>query len=428
MGIKTLILYIGVFCSAATFTAAQQRVHNGQTQKTTAEIQVQATAEATQTSVAFTTAQTQATSTPQAQTKAAAKCFTDTLQLHFKVGKSNLDPKVGKNAGTLLHLQKFQPQKNKFIIHTLAIRGGSSPEGNPELNRRLAHQRANSAMEYLRNTIGIRENIATEEPSTPTHSEVQNLYPDKTSRELHNMVFPNLRVANLLLIYSRKGPEPKLGYTTKALEAQAESLQPQNLPALPEPAKPAEPEPEETNKYTLAIKTNLLYDALITPNIGVEAYIGKGITVGASWTAAWWKADPESWYHRIKGGDIQATKWLGNRPFSAEDEVKPFQGWHAGIYAQMLQYDFSWGKKGSIATRWSWGTGVTAGWSKIIGKKLSLDFALSLGYLTGEYEEYVPIEDCYVWQATKNRHWIGPTKAEVTLIWHIWEKGRKGNE
>lgn len=236
MGIKILILYIGVFCSAATFTAAQQRVHNGQTQKAAAEIQVQATAEATQTSVAFTTAQTQATSAPQTQTKAAAKHFTDTLKLHFKVGKSNLDPKIGKNAGTLQHLQKFQPQKNKFIIHTLAIRGGSSPEGNPELNRRLAHQRANSAMEYLRNTIGIRENIATEEPSTPTHSEVQNLYPDKTSQELHNMVFPNLRVANLLLTYSRKGPEPKLGYTTKAPEAQAESLQPQNLPALPEPA------------------------------------------------------------------------------------------------------------------------------------------------------------------------------------------------
>ena len=416
MGIKTLILYIGLFCSAATFTAAQQRVHNGQTQKAAAKANTEAQTKAA------------AKAAPQTQTQAAAKCFTDTLKLHFKVGKSNLDPKIGKNAGTLQHLQKFQPQKNKFIIHALAIRGGSSPEGNPELNRRLAHQRANSAMEYLRNTIGIRENIATEEPSTPTHSEVQNLYPDKTSRELHNMVFPNLRVANLLLTYSRKGPEPKLGYTTKAPEAQAESLQPQNLPALPEPAKPAEPEPEETNKYILAIKTNLLYDALITPNIGVEAYIGKGITVGASWTAAWWKADPESWYHRIKGGDIQATKWLGNRPFSAEDEVKPFQGWHAGIYAQMLQYDFSWGKKGSIATRWSWGTGVTAGWSKIIGKKLSLDFALSLGYLTGEYEEYVPIDGCYVWQATKNRHWIGPTKAEVTLIWHIWEKGRKGNE
>ena len=402
--IKTLILYIGLFCSAATFTAAQQRVHNGQTQKAAAKANTEA------------------------QAQAAAKHFTDTLKLHFKVGKSNLDPKIGKNAGTLQHLQKFQPQKNKFIIHTLSIRGGSSPEGNPELNRRLAHQRANSAMEYLRNTIGIRENIATEEPSTPTHSEVQNLYPDKTSRELHNMVFPNLRVANLLLTYSRKGPEPKLGYTTKAPEAQAESLQPQNLPALPEPAKPTEPEPEETNKYTLAIKTNLLYDALITPNIGVEAYIGKGITVGASWTAAWWKADPESWYHRIKGGDIQATKWLGNRPFSAEDEVKPFQGWHAGIYAQMLQYDFSWGKKGSIATRWSWGAGVQGGWAMPVGKKLSLDFALSLGYLTGEYEEYVPIDGCYVWQATKNRHWIGPTKAEVTLIWHIWEKRRKGNE
>lgn len=422
MGIKTLILYIGLFCSAATFTAAQQRVHNGQTQKAAAEIQVQATAEATQTSVAFTTAQTQATSAPQTQAQAAAKHFTDTLQLHFKVGKSNLDTKIGNNAGTLQHLQQFKPQNNKFILNSLKIQGSTSPEGSLRVNTRLANERANTAIEYLRATIGVQESIATEKPYIPTQKEIQDLYPDKTSRELHNMVFPNLRVANLLITYSRKGPEPKLGYTTKAPEAQAENLQPQNLPALPEPAKPAEPEPEETNKYILAIKTNLLYDALITPNLGAEVYIGKGISVGASWTAAWWKADPENWYHRIKGGDIEAKKWLGSRPFSAEDEVIPFQGWHAGIYAQMLQYDFSWGKKGSIATRWSWGTGLTAGWSKIIGKKLSLDFALSLGYLTGEYEEYVPMDGCYVWQATKNRHWIGPTKAEVTLVWHIWKK------
>jgi hypothetical protein len=29
----------------------------------------------------------------------------------------------------------------------------------------------------------------------------------------------------------------------------------------------------------------------------------------------------------------------------------------------------------------------------------------------------LPIDDCYVWQTTKNRRWFGPTKLEVTLVW-----------
>lgn len=398
MGIKNLILYVGLFCSAATFAAAQQRVHNGQAQKATAQ--------------------------------SAAKLFSDTLQLHFRVGKSNLDPNIGNNAGTMQHLQQFQPQNNKFILNSLKIQGSTSPEGSLRVNLRLANERANTAIEYLRTTIGVQENIVTEEALIPTQKEIQDLYPDKNSLELYSQVFPALRAAKILLSYSRKGPEPKLEYTTKAAQTAVESNLPLNLPALPEPgttagkashAKPATQTPE-SSQFILALKSNLLYDALITPNIGAEVHIGKGISVGGSWTAAWWKADPENWYHRIKGGEIEAKKWLGSRPFSAEDEVIPFQGWHAGIYAQMLQYDFSWGNKGSIATRWSWGAGVQGGWAMPVGKRLSLDFALSLGYLTGEYEEYVPMDGCYVWQATKNRHWIGPTKAEVTLVWQNWKK------
>ena len=46
-----------------------------------------------------------------------------------------------------------------------------------------------------------------------------------------------------------------------------------------------------------------------------------------------------------------------------------------------------------------------------------MDFTVGIGYLGGEYKEYLPIDNCYVWQATKHRHWFGPTKAEVSLVW-----------
>jgi hypothetical protein len=37
----------------------------------------------------------------------------------------------------------------------------------------------------------------------------------------------------------------------------------------------------------------------------------------------------------------------------------------------------------------------------------------------GEYKEYTHMDDCYVWQVTKSRHLIGPTKAEISLVWII---------
>ena len=40
------------------------------------------------------------------------------------------------------------------------------------------------------------------------------------------------------------------------------------------------------------------------------------------------------------------------------------------------------------------------------------------------------IDNCYVWQATKERHWFGPTKAEISLVWLIgrgnFNKGKGG--
>ena len=63
--------------------------------------------------------------------------------------------------------------------------------------------------------------------------------------------------------------------------------------------------------------------------------------------------------------------------------------------------------------------GVEYGYSLPISRRLNLDFTLGVGYWGGEYHEYIPSDGHYVWQSTKQRHWFGPTKAEVSLIWLI---------
>ena len=75
------------------------------------------------------------------------------------------------------------------------------------------------------------------------------------------------------------------------------------------------------------------------------------------------------------------------------------------------------GDRGYMADKWNYAFGVSYGYSLPIAKRLNLDFTLGIGYWGGRYKEYLPVEGHYVWQSTKQRHWWGPTKAEVTLVW-----------
>ena len=65
----------------------------------------------------------------------------------------------------------------------------------------------------------------------------------------------------------------------------------------------------------------------------------------------------------------------------------------------------------------NYGAGLEYGYSLPVARRLNLDFVVGLGYWGGTYYEYLPLDDCYVWQRTKQRHWVGPTKVELSLVW-----------
>ena len=169
-----------------------------------------------------------------------------------------------------------------------------------------------------------------------------------------------------------------------------------------------------------ALKTNMLYNALAIPNIGVEVSLGRRWSLAADWMYAWWSNNSKHRYWRVYGGGLSARKWLGHA-----SELKPLQGHHIGINAQILTYDFEFGGKGYMAgepggslwNRLNYAFGAEYGYSMPIAERLNIDFSLVAGYMGGRYYEYIPLDGHYVWQATNNRHWWGPTKIEVTLVW-----------
>ena len=170
------------------------------------------------------------------------------------------------------------------------------------------------------------------------------------------------------------------------------------------------------------LKTNALYDIVLIPNIGAEFHLGKNWSVGANWMYAWWNHDASHKYWRVNGGDLYARKWFGKK---AQEKV--LAGHHVGIYAQALTYDFCLGDRGYMGgepggnffDKVSYAAGFEYGYSLPIARKLNLDFTIGIGYLRGKYYEYKVIDDCCVWQAFKNRKWLGPTKAEVSLVWFL---------
>ena len=167
--------------------------------------------------------------------------------------------------------------------------------------------------------------------------------------------------------------------------------------------------------------TNLLYDAALVPNVSIEKGFGERWSAKASGMLAWWSNDAHHRYWRVAGGSLELRRWLGTK-------VSAFlhKGHHVGVYAGAYKYDFELGGTGNMAD-FNYSAGVSYGYSMPIAQRLSLDMGLSVGYIGGNYTKYDHEDDCYVWIADMKRNYVGVTRAEVSLVWHLemWRKGGK---
>lgn len=196
-----------------------------------------------------------------------------------------------------------------------------------------------------------------------------------------------------------------------------------------------QPKVEEKKPFYMALKTNMLYDVALVPNLGVEFSIGKRFSIAANYNHAWWSSKAKNLYWRYYGADATFRWWFGKQA-----RLKPLQGHHIGASYQILTYDFQLGNNGIMAglpggtliDRPNHVVALEYGYSVPIARRLNIDFAVGVGYHWGIFEEYTPIDGHNVWQATKRRQYIGPTKLEVSLVWLIGrgnyneDKGKEG--
>lgn len=241
---------------------------------------------------------------------------------------------------------------------------------------------------------------------------LHNLDKGKTFNYIVKHHMPILRKATWVMVYVSR-PEFQADNTHVSASMAPVSLQP--IDSVSADALFA---PVASHHFKWALKTNLLYDAMLIPNLGAEFYLGHDISISANWHYAWWNT--RGWFWRTYGGEVSLRYWLGSQA-----KAKPLSGHHIGLYGQVLTYDFMASGTGymsgnpgeALFDRPSYSVGLEYGYSLPIARRLNLDFVIGLGYLRGMHNEYRLIDNCYVWQEQKKVNYFGPTKAEVTLVW-----------
>jgi hypothetical protein len=181
--------------------------------------------------------------------------------------------------------------------------------------------------------------------------------------------------------------------------------------------------------WMMGVKTNLLTDAVAVPSLGIEIQLAKHFSLDlqalGSGYNAFVPADKEA---RFIGLSPELRWWFGDRIMR--------KGGFLGLHANFAWYTLEW-KDGFLYQNGPqsngegvylnagnsdpvWSAGLTYGYAMPVSKYLNMEFTISVGYANINYQHYIPTDDFSLLVRDDNLagklHYIGPTKAEISLV------------
>lgn len=172
----------------------------------------------------------------------------------------------------------------------------------------------------------------------------------------------------------------------------------------------------ESYAQKVTLKSNLLYDATATMNLGLEFGLARKWTLDVPVNYNPWKPDNG---RRLRHWGIQPEI----RYWFCERFNRTFIGLH-GHYADFNiggWPDWSFVSGNMQQNRYQehlYGAGFSVGHSWILKKRWSIEASLGLGYAYIAYEKY-PCTTCGTKSKDTSKNYLGPTKASVSLIYVI---------
>ena len=176
----------------------------------------------------------------------------------------------------------------------------------------------------------------------------------------------------------------------------------------------------QAQKPVFGVKTNLLYWATTSPNIGVEFRV-----------APRWTIQPElGWNTWDYPNNSSIRHWI----FIPEGRYwfcQAFEGHFLGLHLLYGQFDagnWNWDRDFNpffhkeiydhIYNGWGAGAGLAYGYHFPLGKRWGLELTLGAGYVYFSYDKY-KCENCRELIGNYHRNYFGPTKSGVNLIYLI---------
>lgn len=237
----------------------------------------------------------------------------DSVRIYFKQGKIELVPTLRNNQSALNRIadtMRITCADSAYQLRKILVVGGASPEGSVKFNRWLSEKRAKVLFDYLsrygelpdslrtthylgrdwnglirlvendpqlpyrKETLSMLRQIASEQKSGAQAEEshlqkIQKLRGGTPYLYMYRKYFPLLRSSKLHLWYEKvhRSEIQKSDTTAAAFIPPADTI------CAPDTQSIASQRIRKP--FYMDIRTNMLYDALLIPNIGVEMYLGK---------------------------------------------------------------------------------------------------------------------------------------------------------
>lgn len=163
-----------------------------------------------------------------------------------------------------------------------------------------------------------------------------------------------------------------------------------------------------------ALRTNLLADLVLTPNVGLVVPVAKKLSVEADFAYSHWRIG-NTFAIQLAHAGVAAKYWFHPRP------DRKMTGWNAGVYALYGgRFDFQWedGWQGDGM----WSVGLSTGFARPVGRRLNLEFLLGAGYLRASEARHYhrPEKGHLMWQKTlRHAGRVTLTKAQINLVWSL---------
>lgn len=248
----------------------------------------------------------------------------DSVRIYFKQGKIELVPTLCENQSALNRIadtMRITCADSAYHLRKILVEGGASPEGSVRFNRWLSEKRAKALFDYLSHygelpdslktthylgrdwnglirlvendpqlpykeeTLSMLRQIASEQKSGAQAEErhlqkIQKLRGGTPYLYMYKKYFPLLRSSKLHLWYEKvhrsEIPKPEnLNSEIQKSDTTAAAFIPPADTIVAPPDTQSIASQRIRKPFYMDIRTNMLYDALLIPNIGVEMYLGK---------------------------------------------------------------------------------------------------------------------------------------------------------